>query len=37
MLALLAYLNSGQLTATFIIIGVLAVLGGVLVWRGWGI
>ena len=37
MLGLLAFTNQRQLIATFIIIGALAVLGGILVWRGWGI
>ena len=37
MLALLAYNNSGQVTATFIIVAVLAVIGGFAVWRGWGV
>ena len=37
MLALLAFTNQGQLTATFIIIAVLAVIGGLAVWRGWGV
>ena len=37
MSALLAFNNSGQITATFIIVGVLAVIGGLAVWRGWGV
>jgi hypothetical protein len=35
--SLLMYQNEGSLIATFVIIGVLAVMGGFAVWRGWGI
>jgi hypothetical protein len=37
MSALLAFANQGQIVATFVIIFVLAVLGGFAVWRGWGV
>jgi hypothetical protein len=37
MTALLAFTNQGQLVATFAIIAALAVLGGLAVWRGWGV
>jgi hypothetical protein len=33
----LAFLNQGQLAATFIIIFVLFLIGAVAVWRGWGV
>jgi hypothetical protein len=37
MLTLLAFQNQGQLAATFAIVFVLAVIGGLAVWRGWGV
>jgi hypothetical protein len=37
MTSLLMFQDQGSLIATFVLIAVLAVIGALAVWRGWGI